>query len=188
MILARLEHRGLERAEVACEVELAVVVEFLVGEDQHGVLGEGSADGGEVVGGERLAEHDVAHFGGEIGGDRLYGDGHGVLLGAPNPVFGRDWTTERPGLQMAGGRPGSGDFMMRLTVWFGALIALLGLAAAQAAPLDNRNGFWSEWSDATFARAASEKKFVIVSLQSWWCPWCHVMNRDTWTNPRCAPC
>ena len=39
------------------------------------------------------------------------------------------------------------------------------------------------WSDATFERAAAEKKFVIVSLQSWWCPWCHAMNRDTWANP-----
>ena len=29
----------------------------------------------------------------------------------------------------------------------------------------------------------AEKKFVIVSLQSWWCPWCHAMNRDTWANP-----
>ena len=74
--------------------------------------------------------------------------------------------------------------MMRLTMWFGAFIALLlGLAAAQAAPLDNRDGFWSDWSDATFARAAAEKKFVIVSLQSWWCPWCHAMNRDTWADP-----
>ena len=73
--------------------------------------------------------------------------------------------------------------MMRLMVWFGAFIPLmLGLAAGQAAPLDNRDGFWSDWSDATFARAAAEKKFVIVSLQSWWCPWCHVMNRDTWAK------
>ncbi|MFI5000809.1 MAG: DUF255 domain-containing protein [Reyranellales bacterium] len=74
--------------------------------------------------------------------------------------------------------------MMR---FFGLLAALLlGVASAQAAPLDARkdlgDGFWSEWSDATFARAANEKKFVIVSLQSWWCPWCHVMNRDTWAN------
>ena len=52
-----------------------------------------------------------------------------------------------------------------------------------AAPIDNKDGFWSEWSDATFERAAAEKKFVIVSLQSWWCPWCHAMNRDTWANP-----
>ncbi|MSP76123.1 MAG: thioredoxin domain-containing protein [Rhodospirillaceae bacterium] len=68
---------------------------------------------------------------------------------------------------------------------FFSILAALVLAAtpAIAGPLDNRDGFWSEWSDATFERAAAEKKFVIVSLQSWWCPWCHVMNRDTWANP-----
>jgi uncharacterized protein YyaL (SSP411 family) len=71
--------------------------------------------------------------------------------------------------------------MMRFLGVLSAL--LLGLAAAQAAPLDNKDGFWSEWSDATFERAAAEKKFVVVSLQSWWCPWCHVMNRDTWADP-----
>jgi uncharacterized protein YyaL (SSP411 family) len=72
-------------------------------------------------------------------------------------------------------------FMTRLF----SILAILVLAAttATAGPLDNRDGFWSEWSDTAFERAAAEKKFVIVSLQSWWCPWCHVMNRDTWANP-----
>lgn len=76
-------------------------------------------------------------------------------------------------------------FMMRFTAWLAAFVAalVLGMAAAAAGPLENKDGFWSEWSDATFARAAAEKKFVIVSLQSWWCPWCHVMNRDTWADP-----
>ena len=72
------------------------------------------------------------------------------------------------------------SFMTRIFSFLTALF-LLG-TAAQAGPLDNKDGFWSDWSEATFARAAAEKKFVIVSLQSWWCPWCHVMNRDTWTN------
>jgi hypothetical protein len=64
-----------------------------------------------------------------------------------------------------------------------ALILALSFAtAAHAAPIDNSDGFWSEWSDATFARAAREKKFVIMSLQSWWCRWCHVMNQETWSN------
>ena len=64
-----------------------------------------------------------------------------------------------------------------------AFVLALSLAeAARAAPIDNADGFWSEWSDATFARAAREKKFVIMSLQSWWCRWCHVMNRETWAN------
>ena len=64
-----------------------------------------------------------------------------------------------------------------------AFVLALSLAGAgRAAPIDNADGFWSEWSDATFARAAREKKFVIMSLQSWWCRWCHVMNRETWAN------
>src|SRR3981081_1874069 len=62
------------------------------------------------------------------------------------------------------------------------VLSFLFTVTAQAAPIDNKDGFWSEWSDATFARAAAEKKFVIVSLQSWWCRWCHVMNRDTRAN------
>jgi hypothetical protein len=63
------------------------------------------------------------------------------------------------------------------------LLSLLFAGAAHSAPIDNSDGFWSEWSDATFAKAAREKKFVIMSLQSWWCRWCHVMNRETWANP-----
>lgn len=63
------------------------------------------------------------------------------------------------------------------------LLSLLFAAHVQAAPVDNKDGFWSEWSDATFARAAREKKFVIVSLQSWWCKWCFVMNEETWSKP-----
>jgi uncharacterized protein YyaL (SSP411 family) len=63
------------------------------------------------------------------------------------------------------------------------LLSLLLALPARAAPIDNSDGFWSEWSDATFAQAAREKKFVIMSLQSWWCRWCHIMNRETWANP-----
>jgi uncharacterized protein YyaL (SSP411 family) len=78
--------------------------------------------------------------------------------------------------------------MMRFLALVAATFALLLTAAhvttAQAGDRKDLgdDGFWSEWSDATFERAATEKKFVIVSLQSWWCPWCHAMNRDTWAN------
>ncbi|WMT79693.1 DUF255 domain-containing protein [Bradyrhizobium sp. Ash2021] len=61
------------------------------------------------------------------------------------------------------------------------LLALLFAMGAHAAPISD--GFWSEWSEATFARAAREHKFVVVSLQSWWCKWCHVMNEETWSKP-----
>src|SRR6201982_2790108 len=69
--------------------------------------------------------------------------------------------------------------MIRIAV---LLLSLMLAAGARAAPIENGDGFWSEWSDATFARAATEKKFMVVSLQSWWCRWCHVMNRETWSN------
>ena len=68
VVLARLEDGGFERPEMAREGELALVVELLVGKDQHRVFGEGRANGGEIVGGERLAERDIAHFGGESPG------------------------------------------------------------------------------------------------------------------------
>jgi uncharacterized protein YyaL (SSP411 family) len=63
------------------------------------------------------------------------------------------------------------------------LLSLLFAVGARAAPIENADGFWGEWNDATFARAARENKFVVVSLQSWWCRWCHVMNRETWASP-----
>lgn len=73
---------------------------------------------------------------------------------------------------------------MKSILSFLCAILLLGIGGSpRAAPLENKDGFWSEWSDATFERAARERKFVIVSLQSWWCPWCLTMNHETWANP-----
>jgi uncharacterized protein YyaL (SSP411 family) len=63
------------------------------------------------------------------------------------------------------------------------ILSLFFSVGAYAAPIENSDGFWSEWNDATFARAAREHKFVIVSLQSWWCRWCHRMNEQTWADP-----
>ena len=62
---------------------------------------------------------------------------------------------------------------------------LFGLAlVAQAVAAPYAGDFpWREWSDQVFEQAAREKKFVLVSLQSWWCPWCHVMNRETYDDP-----
>jgi uncharacterized protein len=62
-------------------------------------------------------------------------------------------------------------------------VCLLFSSCVNAAPIDNSDGFWSEWSEATFARAAREKKFVVLSLQAWWCRWCFIMNRETWSDP-----
>ena len=63
------------------------------------------------------------------------------------------------------------------------LLTLLFAVPGRTAPIENSDDFWSEWNNETFASAAREHKFVIVSLQSWWCKWCHVMNEETWSNP-----
>jgi thioredoxin-related protein len=70
--------------------------------------------------------------------------------------------------------------MMRIGL---ILLCMLFGALAHAAPIDNKDGFWSEWNEATFERAAREKKFVVLSLQAWWCRWCFIMNRETWRDP-----
>lgn len=59
------------------------------------------------------------------------------------------------------------------------LIVLAGIPAARAAESPD----WQPWSDAVFQRARAENKFVLLSLQSWWCPWCHTMNEETFADP-----
>ena len=58
--------------------------------------------------------------------------------------------------------------------------ALSGLAQAQTQPasLD-----WQPWSDAAFAQARAENKFVLLDLEAVWCHWCHVMDDVTYQDP-----
>lgn len=42
---------------------------------------------------------------------------------------------------------------------------------------------WMKWSDETFARAAKEKKLLLLDLEANWCHWCHVMEEETYHNP-----
>ncbi len=72
--------------------------------------------------------------------------------------------------------------MIVLRALLGAALIALSLAAPSRAAPYTGDFPWREWSDAVFEQAAREKKFVIVSLQSWWCPWCHVMNRETYES------
>lgn len=43
---------------------------------------------------------------------------------------------------------------------------------------------WSGWSHDLFARAAAEKRFVILDLEAVWCHWCHVMEKTTYADPK----
>jgi uncharacterized protein len=66
-------------------------------------------------------------------------------------------------------------------------IRILALAASLFAPLPAVAAEplkWSGWSGDLFARAASEKRFVILDLEAVWCHWCHVMEATTYADPK----
>src|ERR1700729_1827436 len=58
--------------------------------------------------------------------------------------------------------------------------ALIFAAQANAAPIS----WQSRWSDAVFAQAAKEHRFVLLNLHAVWCHWCHVMEEETYRDPK----
>ncbi len=61
-------------------------------------------------------------------------------------------------------------------------VALAGtvLLAASAAAKEGTAVPWEPWSDRPFARAAAEKRFVLLDVGAEWCHWCHVMDDTTY--------
>ncbi len=45
---------------------------------------------------------------------------------------------------------------------------------------------WFPWGDEAFAKAKSEGKLVLLSVGYSTCHWCHVMNRESFSNPEIA--
>jgi uncharacterized protein YyaL (SSP411 family) len=62
------------------------------------------------------------------------------------------------------------------------LAAAMAFAAGRAAAADAIA--WQPWSDAAFARAKREHRFVIMDLEAVWCHWCHVMDETTYRDPK----
>jgi len=59
----------------------------------------------------------------------------------------------------------------------------LAIAALTASPLSAAESIsWNGWNDEVFARAAAEKRFVVLDLEAEWCHWCHVMERTTYAD------
>jgi len=42
---------------------------------------------------------------------------------------------------------------------------------------------WRPWSDAVFAEAKRDRRFVLLDLEAVWCHWCHVMDANTYSDP-----
>src|SRR5208283_3821059 len=61
-----------------------------------------------------------------------------------------------------------------------AAVMLAGAARARGADAID----WQPWSNAAFAAAAREHKFVIMDLEAVWCHWCHVMDETTYKDPK----
>jgi uncharacterized protein YyaL (SSP411 family) len=62
-------------------------------------------------------------------------------------------------------------------------IAAFAIAVLTASPSFAGELKWSDWGDNLFARAAAEKRFVILDLEAVWCHWCHVMEKTTYSDP-----
>lgn len=45
---------------------------------------------------------------------------------------------------------------------------------------------WSEWNEAALQKARKENKLIFVSIGYFACHWCHVMHRESYSNPEIA--
>ena len=53
------------------------------------------------------------------------------------------------------------------------------IAAAEPSGID-----WQPWSDSVFEKATKEHRFVLLDLEAVWCHWCHVMDAQTYRDPK----
>jgi len=45
---------------------------------------------------------------------------------------------------------------------------------------------WHEWGAEAFARATGEDKPILLDIGAVWCHWCHVMDRESYEDPKLA--
>src|SRR5450631_3160124 len=63
-------------------------------------------------------------------------------------------------------------------------VALFVCMMASAAQAGTSIAWQTTWSDALFAQAAREHRFVLLDLHAVWCHWCHVMDESTYADAR----
>jgi thiol:disulfide interchange protein len=66
---------------------------------------------------------------------------------------------------------------IRYLIWLCFFIAL----PLQSAPTSEIT--WTGWSEANFAQAKKENRFILLDLEAVWCHWCHVMEQETYSKP-----
>ena len=60
---------------------------------------------------------------------------------------------------------------------------LFGISLFEPAIAQQPALHWQPWSDAAFAEARQQHKFVLLDLEAVWCHWCHVMDDVTYRDP-----
>jgi len=73
--------------------------------------------------------------------------------------------------------------MRRTVVTFLIVASLFGIAPLAPAQAPTAKLHWQPWSDAAFAQARTQHKFVLLDLEAVWCHWCHVMDDVTYKDP-----
>ena len=82
------------------------------------------------------------------------------------------------------------DFPRKKLIVIGSTILLvMALAAGSQSSAPNsaarKNHLtWRPWSDAVFAEARRDHRFVLLDLEAVWCHWCHVMDANTYSDPQ----
>lgn len=65
------------------------------------------------------------------------------------------------------------------------LLGAFATARAPAPPPGATAIHWQrQWSQSLFAEAAREQRFVLLDLHAVWCHWCHVMDEETYADPK----
>jgi thioredoxin-related protein len=78
-------------------------------------------------------------------------------------------------------------FLLALAVTMISGISCSGKKEAEKkAPGANESGVKTEWIgfDQAMARAAVEKRYLIIDFSTEWCKWCKVMLAKTYTDPQ----
>ena len=86
---------------------------------------------------------------------------------------------------MAGRDPSSPSSLRRALARAAFAVAVVALGAApRPAAADGGGVAWQGWTDDVAARARAEGRVVLLTVSASWCHWCHVMQRETYADPR----
>lgn len=73
---------------------------------------------------------------------------------------------------------------MRTASYALSALGAIALAVSPSTSIAQQSSLhWQPWSDAAFAEARQQHKFVLLDLEAVWCHWCHVMDDITYKDP-----